>query len=187
MMNNTEANCVALPNCEETMLDLIIAFLKEPLVIPVYSALVAVVITLVAQWFWERRQHNQARKHALIILKAELERKKLILNSWSEGLGGESGNIYGTIDLFVLKGFLNGSYVSVSEDTDLIFGLHEFFGSISVVTNVFKRIEGYRIGMIDQSEAEKALENEVKKFTPTMIKEVQTCLNEIDTKLREIL
>jgi len=58
MMNNTEANCVALPNCEETMLDLIIAFLKEPLVIPVYSALVAVVITLVAQWFWERRQHN---------------------------------------------------------------------------------------------------------------------------------
>jgi len=163
----------------------IVKFLSEPLVIPVYSSLVAVALTFTAQWVWEKQKYRKARKQTLSMLSKILEMQKVSLGELEKSLGDDKGPVvHPKIDTYAVNAFLENDYVDVVKDSDLIWKLHlHLYYTGSLNSRIGKIDLMPAVDFTDGQTAKAVMEASMEVLIPAMLQSIDECLNEIDKRL----
>jgi len=153
----------------------LIAFLSQPLVIPVYAALVAVLLTFLAQWIREFKKHSSARNAAFSILYRELGVHKEMFSGLQLQLSGNF--VHPTIDAYSVKNFLDSSYPDLTKDAALISKLQGHLLNISTLNAAIGRIDMASVGFTTvHTDKKRSLEESLKKALKGMTEDVDACL-----------
>jgi len=154
----------------------IIEFLKEPLIIPAYSAFLAVLLTFSAQRILEKRKYNKARKGALNLLFRELKFYIETFVSIESNLCITDKVVLPSVDSYAIKTFLESKFIDTTKDSDVILKLHSLILSISALNRAILRIDIASAGMGRSTEE---LEKRMKTLLVKMSFDVDACLNEL--------
>ncbi|NQV47508.1 MAG: hypothetical protein HQ504_06965 [Rhodospirillaceae bacterium] len=182
MSYSVRAPGVNLPAISENgVLDSLLGLLKEPLIIPIYSALVAVVIAFIAQWIWDSHKAKKARYHALLIVREALLDQRQRFADMRRHMEQEKSYIHSSVDAHVIKSFLIGTHVDVVIDKQLINALNAYLGSLNGLSTALSRIDFASGGYTNvQHEYKARLEQGILEAIPSYIAEIENCIFEID-------
>jgi hypothetical protein len=182
MSSSVHASGVNLPEISENgILDSLLGLLKEPLIIPIYSALVAVVITFIAQWIWNSHKAKRLRYHALLIVREALLDQKQRFADMKRRMEEEKSYIHSSVDAHVIKSYLIGMHVDVVIDKQLINALNAYLGSLNGLSAALSRIDFASGGYTNvQHEYMVRLEQGILENIPSYVAEIENCILELD-------
>ena len=182
MSSSVRAPGVNLPAISENgVLDSLLGLLKEPLIIPIYSALVAVAITFIARWIWDSHKAKKARYHALLIVREALLDHKQRFADMKHRMEEEKAYIHSSVDAHVIKSYLIGTHVDVVIDKQLINALNAYLGSLNGLSTALSRIDlasGWYTNV--QHEYKVRLEQSILEAIPSYVAEIENCILELD-------
>lgn len=156
---------------------MLIDFLVQPLIIPIWSALVGVVIAFAGQRLWDKRKYKNERRAAFRILKKELDNHKRLLVEMETLLKDEKDYIIASIDPGSIEKFLSSNFVQINKDSELIVKLHEHIQNISLLKHAIYRIDLNSTGWTQpQAEKKKSLEENLAGQLKELIQIVGSCI-----------
>lgn len=170
------------PNVSYSNVNKIIEFMQEPLIIPVYSALVGVLITFIYQWVRGLHKYRQARRNTFLVLHTELNNHKKLLEEFKTNLG-DGEFVHPKVDEYSIRNFLESNYMNISEDSSLVKKLHIYLQTVSTLNSAIGRLDLLSAGWVNvQTEKRIELEKNIKKIMPDTITEIDECLVEIEQR-----
>lgn len=159
--------------------DLYAEVVKDPLtvalIVAVFSALVAVLLSQLANLGYVSWTHRRKRKSVLRILRNQLENHGVQLRELRDSLG--KNRICSPLDPSPVLHFLSSTVVTLPKDQTLVTAFYEHLSNIGRIRSVLDIIAMSSAGFTSvQNTTKEELEKNLKQAIPDCLKGLDVCL-----------